>query len=184
MAPVTKRRKLKHQTDSTHGTLSVAHDNPGLDTTDDESPDLEFSDASMPGIAHSGEEDDDDDDVASVGGKEDSIPVIAGRSKLEERRDKKPRPRDDVLENGIYTGEVYKSNLFKLQLDELLSQVRLKYGKKEAPAENAMRTLKTLIEQLPIREAIAVCKAETACGLLLILARYLRLKDCWRVRGS
>jgi U3 small nucleolar RNA-associated protein 22 len=47
--------------------------------------------------------------------------------------------------------------MFKLQVDELLDQVKLKYGKKETPAENAMRTLKTIIEQIPDRDPLSVC---------------------------
>ena len=64
--------------------------------------------------------------------------------------------RDRTIQDGVYTAEVYKSNMFKLQVDELLQQVKPKYGKKEAPAENAMRTLKTIIEQIPNREAVLV----------------------------
>jgi U3 small nucleolar RNA-associated protein 22 len=60
------------------------------------------------------------------------------------------RKRLDALpQDGAYTSEVYKSNMFKLQIDELLDQVKPKYGKKQAPAEHAMRTLKTMIEQIP-----------------------------------
>lgn len=50
------------------------------------------------------------------------------------------------------TGEVYKSNLFKLQVDELLQRVRPRHGKKEAHAEDALRTLKGIIERIPDRE--------------------------------
>ena len=46
--------------------------------------------------------------------------------------------------------------MFKLQMDDLLQQVRVKYGKKEASAENAMRVLKGIIEQLPSREPLPV----------------------------
>jgi len=65
-----------------------------------------------------------------------------------------------ALQDGAYTSETFKSNIFKLQVDELLDQVKLKYGKKEAPAENAMRTLKTIIEQIPGREPQSVIEAE------------------------
>jgi U3 small nucleolar RNA-associated protein 22 len=65
--------------------------------------------------------------------------------------------RDQTMQDGVYTAEVYKSNMFKLQVDELLQQVKPRYGKKEAPAENAMRTLKTIIEQIPGREPLSVC---------------------------
>ncbi|KAF2751624.1 Nrap protein [Sporormia fimetaria CBS 119925] len=64
------------------------------------------------------------------------------------------------LQDGVYTAEVYKSNMFKLQVDELLEQVKFKYGKKVVPLENAMRTLKTLIEQFPNREPLPISEAE------------------------
>jgi U3 small nucleolar RNA-associated protein 22 len=56
----------------------------------------------------------------------------------------------------VYTSETFKSNIFKLQVDDLLDQVRLRYGKKEAPSENAMRTLKTIVEQIPARDPSSV----------------------------
>ena len=70
---------------------------------------------------------------------------------------KPPKKSAPSLQDGVYTVESFKSNMFKLQVDELLDQVKLKYGKKEAPAENAMRTLKTIIEQIPSREPLPVC---------------------------
>ncbi|KAF2800805.1 Nrap protein [Melanomma pulvis-pyrius CBS 109.77] len=69
--------------------------------------------------------------------------------------------RDQTIQDGVYTAEVYKSNMFKLQVDELLQQVKPRYGKKEAPAENAMRTLKGIIEQLPGRAPVSISEAET-----------------------
>jgi len=69
--------------------------------------------------------------------------------------------RDQTMQDGVYTAEVYKSNMFKLQVDELLQQVKPRYGKKEAPAENAMRTLKTIIEQIPGREPVSVIAPRT-----------------------
>ncbi|KAF2466725.1 pre-rRNA processing protein-like protein Utp22 [Lindgomyces ingoldianus] len=67
-----------------------------------------------------------------------------------------------MLQDGAYTAEVYKSNLFKLQVDELLQQLKPKYGKKEAPAEKAMWTLKTIIEQIPSRAPLSIPDSETA----------------------
>jgi U3 small nucleolar RNA-associated protein 22 len=66
------------------------------------------------------------------------------------------RPAPPSLHDGVYTAESFKSNLFRLQVDELLEQVRLKYGKKAALAEGAMRTLKNIIEQIPRRDALPV----------------------------
>ncbi|KAK5257197.1 U3 snoRNP protein [Cryomyces antarcticus] len=68
--------------------------------------------------------------------------------------------RTTAMEDGAYLGEVYKSSMFKLQVDELLDQIRPKYGKKEAPAEAALRTLKSIIERIPDREPLPVSEAE------------------------
>lgn len=87
-----------------------------------------------------------------------------------EKAPKPPKRSTMALQDGAYTSETFKSNIFKLQVDELLDQVKLKYGKKEAPAENAMRTLKTIIEQIPGREPQSVIEAEKslkAAGIMV-----------------
>lgn len=106
-------------------------------------------------IRHGGE-----DDSASDSGESD---VLHTDIREEKRRAKAAPPKQAhskanvALQDGVYTAEVYKSNVFKLQVDELLEQVRLKHGKKVASAENAMRSLKSLIEQIPARDALSVC---------------------------
>ncbi|KAF2459332.1 Nrap protein [Lineolata rhizophorae] len=61
---------------------------------------------------------------------------------------------------GAYTGEIYKSNVFKLLVDDLLEQARPRYGKKEAPAETALRTLKAIIEGIPEKESVSMPQVE------------------------
>ena len=51
----------------------------------------------------------------------------------------------------------YKSNVFQFRLEDLLGNVRLKHGKKESVAEDALRTLKTIIEQIPSEGPLSVC---------------------------
>lgn len=55
-----------------------------------------------------------------------------------------------------YTGGTFKSNMFKLQVDELLSHVRVKHGKKESAAEAALHKLKNAIDAIPTRPALPV----------------------------
>lgn len=55
-----------------------------------------------------------------------------------------------------YAGEAYKSSLFKLQVDEMLTEVRPNYAKRLGPVDNALRKLKTLIEAIPGREPLPV----------------------------
>ncbi|KAL6150085.1 U3 snoRNP protein [Exserohilum turcicum] len=91
---------------------------------------------------------------------EDSKQTSSGKAtSAPKQAPKRPAPS---LQDGVYTADSFKSNMFKLQVDELLDQVKLKYGKKEAPAENAMRTLKTIIEQIPSRDPLPIAEAEKA----------------------
>jgi len=55
-----------------------------------------------------------------------------------------------------YSGESYKSSLFKLQVDEMLSEVKPDYEKRFGPVDNALRRLKTLIEAIPASEPAPV----------------------------
>ncbi|KAF2277561.1 pre-rRNA processing protein Utp22 [Westerdykella ornata] len=121
-APVTKRRKLRHDSDN--------------------------------GSESEGE-----------AGGVPSAPFDSG-SHTPAFKEAQPKPShtksDLALQDGVYTSEVFKSNIFKLQVDELLDQVRFKYGKKTALVETAMRKIKTIIEQLPSREPLPIVDAETA----------------------
>jgi len=74
-----------------------------------------------------------------------------------------------------YTSETYRSSMFKLQVDELLGQVRLKYGSKEAPVEKALRSLKQIIEEIPAQEPLPVSVLTSGQGAE---TKYRRLTDC------
>lgn len=60
------------------------------------------------------------------------------------------------------TGELYKSNMFKLQVDQLLQEVRPRYVVKDKGIEKALRTLKSIIEAIPPRSPTSVVEAEAA----------------------
>ncbi|KAF1988268.1 pre-rRNA processing protein Utp22 [Aulographum hederae CBS 113979] len=60
----------------------------------------------------------------------------------------------------IYTGEMFKSNVFKLQMDELLEDCAFKHGKREKEAEGVLHTLKSIIEKIPDREPLSIGDAE------------------------
>ena len=59
-------------------------------------------------------------------------------------------------EAAIYAGGNYKSSLFKLQVDELLSEVRPNYEKRLSGVDDALRRLKGLIEGIGERDALPV----------------------------
>lgn len=163
--PATKRRKLSHSDDDksdpsgdTPISFNIHGSNSSVDSAKDERTDN--SDASMHDIASSGDGLSDSEDNSGPAVGENSALTTKrenkeAASKLE-REQKSQKAQNTRPHDGVYTAEVYKSNVFKLQVDELLEQVKLKYGKKEAPVENAMRTLKSIIEQLPSRAPASV----------------------------
>ncbi|EME40115.1 hypothetical protein DOTSEDRAFT_91388 [Dothistroma septosporum NZE10] len=59
-----------------------------------------------------------------------------------------------------YASGTFKSNVFKLQVDELLGQIRPRQGKRETSAETALHALKKSIEQIPARGPHALVEAE------------------------
>ncbi|KAF2827366.1 Nrap protein [Ophiobolus disseminans] len=167
--PATKRRKLEHSDseEKSEGSFAGFDDTNGAGSDASacaEEDDLDRSDVSMSGAEDfedlkdddEGEEDDsEEEDVEEEG--TDPAPVVKAANP--QKPPKRPAPS---LQDGAYTSESFKSNMFKLQVDELLEQVSLRYGKKEAPAENAMRTLKGILESIPSRDALPILEAEKA----------------------
>ncbi|KAJ4348225.1 U3 snoRNP protein [Didymosphaeria variabile] len=174
MAPATKRRKLKHEDESSEPDGSAADnhvdgafpsDNDERDVNDGSMDDLELVSDNGSSTEASLEEDDEDEDIEEE--EEVAIETVTKQQRVATNaqdggKAKPHRHSDAQLQDGTYTAETFKSNVFKLQVDELLDQVKLKYSKKEASAENAMRTLKIIIEQLPSREPQLLAGAETS----------------------
>ncbi|KAF2429581.1 Nrap protein [Tothia fuscella] len=71
------------------------------------------------------------------------------------------QPRSDFL-GAAYTGEVFKSNLFKFQVDELLGQLRPKSNKQDAVVEKELHLLKSTIDAIPARAPLSTRDAEAA----------------------
>ncbi|CAO2656122.1 Nn.00g049250.m01.CDS01 [Neocucurbitaria sp. VM-36] len=164
--PATKRRKLEHSgsEDDSEGSHSGFGETNGveLDESDADEHVSDDSDVSMSGAEEVDDDEDSQDDEGEESDEEEPTqksdrPALATKASNGTKPHKRPVTS---LQDGVYTAETFKSNMFKLQVDELLEQVKLKYGKKEAPAENAMRTLKAIIEQIPSRDALPVPEAE------------------------
>jgi len=66
------------------------------------------------------------------------------------------RPSQLDAFSGVSVGNIYKSNLFKLKVDELLKQVTADYSQLEEPINTLLRTLKESIEAIPGRDPISV----------------------------
>lgn len=57
------------------------------------------------------------------------------------------KPKVATSRNGVYESELYHSNLFKLQVDDLLKSVSVGQGKLSRLIERDLRDLKKIIEQ-------------------------------------
>jgi U3 small nucleolar RNA-associated protein 22 len=65
------------------------------------------------------------------------------------------RTQDDD-DSALYAGGLYKSSLFKLQVDELLREVQLKYEKRFNGVNDILHRLKGLIETIEERDYLSV----------------------------
>ena len=70
------------------------------------------------------------------------------------------RRRADSFESAAFAGEVYKSNVFKLQVDELIAQVQPPHIQTASGIEPVLRTLKGIIEQISARAPQPLYEAE------------------------
>jgi U3 small nucleolar RNA-associated protein 22 len=170
--PATKRRKLEQSEDESEGSFAEFDelDNAGSDVEEEANGD--DSDVSMEGPAD-GEHVSDDEDAEESMAQKSKQPQLSATVTPAQKAPKRPAA---TLQDGAYTSESFKSNMFKLQVDELLEQVKPKYGKKEAPAENAMRTLKTIIESISSRDALPVRFQSTSSYALLTICRSPKLR--------
>jgi len=64
--------------------------------------------------------------------------------------------RQDDHDEALYTGGLYKSNMFKLQVDEMLREVRPNYEKRLGGVDDSLRRLKIAIEGIEDRGALSV----------------------------
>lgn len=67
-----------------------------------------------------------------------------------------PKRTQDDNDAALYAGGLYKSSLFKLQVDELLREVQPNYEKRFAGVNDALRRLKSLIEGVEERSPLSV----------------------------
>lgn len=67
-----------------------------------------------------------------------------------------PKRTQEVAQSALYSGGLYNSSMFKLQIDELLAQVQLNYEKRMPGVDEVLRRLKTLIEAIEDRDMLPV----------------------------
>lgn len=56
----------------------------------------------------------------------------------------------------LYAGGLYKSSMFRLQIDEMLAEERPNYEKFSSTIEAALAKIKAIIEAIPEREPLSV----------------------------
>ena len=71
------------------------------------------------------------------------------------KRRKLDHVQDDE-NDALYAGGLYKSSMFKLQVDEMLAEVQPNYEKRAGVIDDALRKLKGFIEGIEDREALSV----------------------------
>ncbi len=62
-----------------------------------------------------------------------------------------------------WSSGTYDSSMFKLKVDQLLTNVRPDYERRMVKLENSLRRLKHIIERIPDREAKPVCSVAFVC---------------------
>ncbi|KAF7187756.1 U3 small nucleolar RNA-associated protein 22 [Pseudocercospora fuligena] len=161
--PASKRRKTDHVSSSDEG---------------DDASFASFSDDAGEGAeeavngADSAEDEEMDDVEESEGGSDDEASddeeemdergTTIATSKTPPTKSDTRRKPDRALQAGAnaYANGSYKSNVFKLQVDELLTQVRPRQGQREGNAEAALHKLKKTVEQIPQRGPFLLQDAE------------------------
>jgi U3 small nucleolar RNA-associated protein 22 len=108
-------------------------------------PDHDRSDGSPGSALGSGLENSDEEDASKV-----DAPAAKSKPTPPPKRTK------DNDGSALYAGGLYKSSMFKLQVDEMLAEVRPNYGEKFSGADDALRQLKGLIEAIEGRAALSV----------------------------
>ena len=108
--------------------------------------------------------DDESNDASDHSDAENEAAVEPSRPKTNGKRlrsNGRPKRESMVSDAGVkaYAKGTFKSNLFKLQVDELLAQVRPKHGRRAVSAETALHTLKTFIERIPSHGPFAIDEA-------------------------
>lgn len=140
MSPVTKKRRTDSENTSTPEVFSDAE---SANAVSDEEMEIE-DEVGEGSSGRSGSEG--EVEKEEIGGEPNT--------NSKKRKQKKPRNTGDVTSEQEKTQAVsdmyeYKSNVFRMETEELLKEVRLKYQKRMAPAEKALHRLKGVIEAFP-----------------------------------
>jgi U3 small nucleolar RNA-associated protein 22 len=95
-------------------------------------------------------------DNGSASSTDDGGAVVEENNTSGIRHNAREGAKTRLDEVGQFASGAYNSNMFKLQMDELLVKVRPKSEKRMSKVENALRKLKSIIESIPSQEALPV----------------------------
>nr|POF15316.1 u3 small nucleolar rna-associated protein 22 [Quercus suber] len=164
--PLAKRRKVDHipsDDDDQEDDVSFA--------SFGEDRELEHADGALEGVEEVNS-DDEDEEEEEDGADELKPPTTETSTNgktlppAQNSRDARSKSAKAAHElgggGGAYSANTFKSNIFKLQVDELLQQIRPRRGKREETAERALHTLKKAIEATSARAPLSVPEAERA----------------------
>ncbi|KAF2765586.1 pre-rRNA processing protein Utp22 [Teratosphaeria nubilosa] len=172
--PASKRRKLEHHSsdddddddddDASFASFSESDDgqqNGGAQSAMDVDGQVGLEEDSHDDEDEDDDDDDDDDD--EVVEADALAPGPAGKKSLHQpepaaRKADRKSTVDPTL--SAFSAGTFKSNVFKLQVDELLEQIRPRRGKREEAAEHALHILKKTIEQAAPIAALSVDDAQ------------------------
>jgi U3 small nucleolar RNA-associated protein 22 len=167
-APALKRRKTDHVSSSDEAD-DASFASFGEDGTDDghgmvNRSSEEFQDAAEELNDEMDEDEDDADEEmedANITSNKVQHTASAHSTPAKPAEDNRKRP-DNKAQSGAnaYASGTFKSNVFKLQVDELLGQIRPRHGQRETSAESALHQIKQSIEHIPSRGPFLINEAE------------------------
>ncbi|KAK3618778.1 U3 snoRNP protein [Elasticomyces elasticus] len=161
-----KRRKLDHVSsevdeDASFASFGHSDEHDADQDIDGEENDVLEDDDMSDGAADLDDADDGKNEQRNtLPGTLDEDPAVGLKAK--QNRTDSAKTRHATLEAGgsAYVAGAFKSNVFKLQVDELLEQVRPRRGKREEVAEQALHALRKTLDSVAAREARLVEASE------------------------
>jgi U3 small nucleolar RNA-associated protein 22 len=131
-APSKKETKAKDVAVEEAGGMHGSDEETGIENADD---------SSFHGFSSDGDEMQVDGQETRTNGQQN------GQSK-ERKKGKKAEPTQEELMELMFRSSSFQSNLFKLQVDELLSEVRVKYDKMDK-VEKILHQIKEVLTNVP-----------------------------------
>jgi len=90
--------------------------------------------------------------------EQSDVSESSGEGEPEEAKRTAPRQKRShgEADNAIYSGGLFKSSMFKLQVDEMLAEVKPNYEKRLSGVNDALRKLKGHIEGIEAQKSLSV----------------------------